>query len=136
MTSAGPASTQNAIVGESSESVAAAQAVSIQRRFASDRAVEVCDFVFQAEDGIRDLTVTGVQTCALPICPGCAPPGPGDLVANDLFPASIGRADEQLEVVEGLGEVFAWRARIDVRVLHAGDADRAVVSNEPDDEVA
>src|SRR5205085_9051800 len=22
----------------------------------------------QAEDGIRDLTVTGVQTCALPIC--------------------------------------------------------------------
>src|SRR2546430_10788868 len=24
-------------------------------------------FFFQAEDGIRDLTVTGVQTCALPI---------------------------------------------------------------------
>src|SRR5205085_4549317 len=24
---------------------------------------------FQAEDGIRDLTVTGVQTCALPIWP-------------------------------------------------------------------
>src|SRR2546430_4492334 len=29
----------------------------------SDRAF----FFFQAEDGIRDLTVTGVQTCALPI---------------------------------------------------------------------
>src|SRR5438270_12657691 len=29
-------------------------------------------FFFQAEDGIRDLTVTGVQTCALPICPGAA----------------------------------------------------------------
>src|SRR5205085_8975498 len=27
---------------------------------------DVC-FFFQAEDGIRDLTVTGVQTCALPI---------------------------------------------------------------------
>src|SRR2546430_8130436 len=26
-----------------------------------------CCFFFQAEDGIRDLTVTGVQTCALPI---------------------------------------------------------------------
>src|SRR2546430_10144847 len=26
-----------------------------------------CYFFFQAEDGIRDLTVTGVQTCALPI---------------------------------------------------------------------
>src|SRR2546430_7499898 len=29
-------------------------------------------FFFQAEDGIRDLTVTGVQTCALPIFYGGA----------------------------------------------------------------
>src|SRR5262249_57211098 len=29
-------------------------------------------FFFQAEDGIRDWSVTGVQTCALPICvSGC-----------------------------------------------------------------
>src|SRR5690606_39597665 len=27
-------------------------------------------FFFQAEDGIRDFHVTGVQTCALPISPG------------------------------------------------------------------
>src|SRR5699024_11342651 len=27
----------------------------------------VCVFFFQAEDGIRDRNVTGVQTCALPI---------------------------------------------------------------------
>src|SRR2546426_6897976 len=27
-------------------------------------------FFFQAEDGIRDYKVTGVQTCALPISPG------------------------------------------------------------------
>src|SRR2546430_12191979 len=33
-----------------------------------------CIFFFQAEDGIRDLTVTGVQTCALPIF---LTPGPG-----------------------------------------------------------
>src|SRR5437879_12285768 len=26
------------------------------------------NFFFQAEDGIRDTSVTGVQTCALPIC--------------------------------------------------------------------
>src|SRR5437762_4953096 len=26
-----------------------------------------CIFLFQAEDGIRDTSVTGVQTCALPI---------------------------------------------------------------------
>src|SRR2546430_13597293 len=39
-------------------------------------------FFFQAEDGIRDLTVTGVQTCALPICgPGG---GPGDHPAGRL----------------------------------------------------
>src|SRR2546421_6943814 len=30
--------------------------------------VLVSAFFFQAEDGIRDLIVTGVQTCALPIC--------------------------------------------------------------------
>src|SRR5256884_4809707 len=27
-----------------------------------------CRLFFQAEDGIRDVAVTGVQTCALPIC--------------------------------------------------------------------
>src|SRR3989440_1452284 len=31
-------------------------------------------FFFQAEDGIRDLIVTGVQTCALPILPEGRPP--------------------------------------------------------------
>src|SRR5256886_2342759 len=33
---------------------------------AAFRYISLC-FFFQAEDGIRDLTVTGVQTCALPI---------------------------------------------------------------------
>src|SRR5205085_7269726 len=37
-------------------------------RGGSRRVVDLV-FFFQAEDGIRDLTVTGVQTCALPICP-------------------------------------------------------------------
>src|SRR6266404_8142613 len=37
-------------------------------------------FFFQAEDGIRDKLVTGVQTCALPICsPRPTPPLPGPL---------------------------------------------------------
>src|SRR3989337_3869108 len=31
-------------------------------------------FFFQAEDGIRDATVTGVQTCALPILGGVPRP--------------------------------------------------------------
>src|SRR2546425_11863725 len=44
-------------------------------------------FFFQAEDGIRDKLVTGVQTCALPISPaGTAPPGGSrghDLLGED-----------------------------------------------------
>src|SRR2546427_11442293 len=36
-------------------------------------------FFFQAEDGIRDLTVTGVQTCALPISYG------GEVAWSDIF---------------------------------------------------
>src|SRR2546421_3514498 len=32
--------------------------------------ISFCFFFFQAEDGIRDLIVTGVQTCALPISGG------------------------------------------------------------------
>src|SRR3990170_8495667 len=50
-------------------------------------------FFFQAEDGIRDDLVTGVQTCALPICP--RPPGAvarmlrGDV--RDVDGAVVGR---------------------------------------------
>src|SRR3989337_4296142 len=36
-------------------------------------------FFFQAEDGIRDATVTGVQTCALPISGFVVPDGDGFL---------------------------------------------------------
>src|SRR5437762_4654839 len=32
--------------------------------------LDIILFFFQAEDGIRDTSVTGVQTCALPICVG------------------------------------------------------------------
>src|SRR5260221_10955396 len=41
-------------------------------------------FFFQAEDGIRDHCVTGVQTCALPICEEC--------LRRPTFPASWGRS--------------------------------------------
>src|SRR5712691_3985419 len=57
-----------------------------------------CFFFFQAEDGIRDLTVTGVQTCALPIC------GRPD--------ASVGRGhrrDEPLRALERKGGAAASR---------------------------
>src|SRR5437763_2553891 len=35
-------------------------------------------FFFQAEDGIRDTSVTGVQTCALPIFPATGEPNPNE----------------------------------------------------------
>src|SRR2546423_8265831 len=43
------------------------------------RLVNLFFFFFQAEDGIRDKLVTGVQTCALPIWVDLAHP-PGDRV--------------------------------------------------------
>src|SRR5699024_11446335 len=54
----------------------------------------VCYFFFQAEDGIRDRNVTGVQTCALPICCAwrwdCWPSAPG---AMRRTPAAGRRSD-------------------------------------------
>src|SRR6266496_4282682 len=49
----------------------------VTRKFLSmlaNRLISWIVFFFQAEDGIRDLYVTGVQTCALPIS-GAPPPG-------------------------------------------------------------
>src|SRR5437762_4424577 len=39
-------------------------------------------FLFQAEDGIRDTSVTGVQTCALPISVDASVTRPRTLPAN------------------------------------------------------
>src|SRR5437762_8775366 len=48
-------------------------------------------FFFQAEDGIRDTSVTGVQTCALPISAQLGRRGPGVRRAV----ASLGRLADQ-----------------------------------------
>src|SRR5256886_3337454 len=60
-------------------------------------------FFFQAEDGIRDLTVTGVQTCALPI-------------------SASGRAAQELA---GRGRRPGLRPRLSLRVRDARDASLA-----------
>src|SRR6266498_5370561 len=54
-------------------------------------------FFFQAEDGIRDADVTGVQTCALPISgrpPSAAPASPAreDMARGPGHPGGGGRA--------------------------------------------
>src|SRR5690348_18133252 len=50
-----------------------------------------CYFFFQAEDGIRDGRVTGVQTCALPIC-AAADRSPG--AAGVLVDRAAGTPDD------------------------------------------
>src|SRR5690348_17981015 len=58
-----------------------------------------CFFFFQAEDGIRDGRVTGVQTCALPILVALAdvvallPGGPGDRQPRALRVLAHGDAE-------------------------------------------
>src|SRR3989442_9898538 len=44
---------------------------SIFKALSTPREDVQCIFFFQAEDGIRDADVTGVQTCALPISVFC-----------------------------------------------------------------
>src|SRR5215475_13339221 len=46
-------------------------------------------FFFQAEDGIRDFHVTGVQTCALPICLAAAPQQPGWSLTSIYYHTSV-----------------------------------------------
>src|SRR5207245_6727723 len=61
-------------------------------------------FFFQAEDGIRDATVTGVQTCALPILaaprsapePELAPPGEDPF--ESIFPGRVKPRSEERRV--------------------------------------
>src|SRR5256885_8553526 len=50
------------------------------------RVVVYCFFFFQAEDGIRDYKVTGVQTCALPILQAL-------VLADVVDPAHVGVRD-------------------------------------------
>src|SRR2546427_9385061 len=66
-------------------------------------AVALCwFFFFQAEDGIRDLTVTGVQTCALPIWTAFAHRG-GGAPAHETCPGRGAR--------DPRGDRFGSRAR-------------------------
>src|SRR5437763_17089471 len=74
-----------------------------------DRIIVSFFFFFQAEDGIRDTSVTGVQTCALPISrtrpgtPAAARPSPASRpMPTVLAPSEIGRASCR-ERVEGPG---------------------------------
>src|SRR5437764_5254967 len=60
-------------------------------------------FFFQAEDGIRDTSVTGVQTCALPISFG----GLGDLFSSIFGRRGTGaRLDDEEEIETAISIPF------------------------------
>src|SRR2546430_16837523 len=69
-------------------------------------------FFFQAEDGIRDLTVTGVQTCALPIYMLLATQrrfveGMCGVIEDGIVPGLWGYEAGQ----SGAGDIYAWLFR-------------------------
>src|SRR5438270_9715586 len=78
-------------------------------------------FFFQAEDGIRDLTVTGVQTCALPIFKWRAIEGtPAPTISERSCAGDRSRA-----AVDGCTAAQCVCARADQRfALPAQDVDR------------
>src|SRR5215475_12298394 len=57
-------------------------------------------FFFQAEDGIRAFHVTGVQTCALPICPAHGNAVAMEQVLGPLHP--LGRVGQPEEVARAV----------------------------------
>src|SRR5438128_5015735 len=79
-------------------------------------------FFFPAEDGIRDATVTGVQTCALPISvarlTGAALPGK-PLDGVDIWPLLSGRQqDVTREVFLYFNDAYLQAARLGPWKLH------------------
>src|SRR5205085_5807930 len=68
-------------------------------------------FFFQAEDGIRDLTVTGVQTCALPILSIFSFNGIGFVFVNAIHLQSVKLKDRTHPLAVAPGEVIIHRNR-------------------------
>src|SRR5438128_9035204 len=80
-------------------------------------------FFFQAEDGIRDATVTGVQTCALPISPFCSiAESPHDIMGAGHASTSIGYA---VGIKEGMRHMGDRRSKIGQQI---GQLDARVVA--------
>src|SRR6266496_5325849 len=84
-------------------------------------------FFFQAEDGIRDLYVTGVQTCALPIWRNAVLDVVGELcfaAAVHLAQRAFHRAGDAIGVQNRLAAEVARRASdgLDQRAIRSQEA--------------
>src|SRR3989449_6243998 len=85
-------------------------------------------FFFQAEDGIRDVAVTGVQTCALPISRSArerAPPASRALLAKlvELFPVPSERPPVE-------GQRWGTAERVALRAEDGGRSEERRVGKE------
>src|SRR5229473_641764 len=73
-------------------------------------------FFFQAEDGIRDKLVTGVQTCALPISNSTSPSGvvvktrPGMLSTSNRKLSSLARNDSAARLRSSISVVVTYHS--------------------------
>src|SRR2546430_9794845 len=82
-----------------------------------------CSFFFQAEDGIRDLTVTGVQTCALPISEGLR------LQFHQIVTRNLLRFVDSLPLFYFVGGLVSW---LSPKCQRLGDlADNTIVIRSP-----
>src|SRR5690606_40111210 len=72
-------------------------------------------FFFQAEDGIRDFHVTGVQTCALPISKMRTLPQGVDQRSACRHPDWTGPDDLAIKITE-LREITDWEKPVYVKV--------------------
>src|SRR5687768_3108091 len=75
-------------------------------------------FFFQAEDGIRDVAVTGVQTCALPICGSFIDPQRGVLFHETRRSIGTNPRGASLSMKHFLNDDLAAPNALVVRVDH------------------
>src|SRR5688500_1409457 len=89
-------------------------------------------FFFQAEDGIRDYKVTGVQTCALPIY--------DDGLALSVLGRSTGLAHHSSPCFkQGASIPYSYRQGVDAHQREhagAGGGERRDVGQRPSEEIA
>src|SRR5438093_1443747 len=82
------------------------------------RAMSEFFFFFQAEDGIRDGSVTGVQTCALPIYRGRAPAiATGIKLANPELDVWVITGDGDGLSIGGNHMLHVLRRNVDLQIV-------------------